>query len=311
MRTDSSFKSSNGTSTIHWVKWAPEGEPKAVFQIVHGMSEYIDRYEPFAEYLNSFGILVCGHDHAGHGKSAEPKDYGYFGEHDGWKRLADDVELLHKLVNEEYPGLPYIIMGHSMGSFVLRAYLSRYGKDLAGAVIMGTSGPNPMASAGLPLLAVLRTFKGGRGHSGMMTAAAFGSYNKRISNSRTPYDWLSRDDSIVDAYVADPGCGFEFTLAGYEDLQKMLVFINKDSWYSRVPKNVPLLLVSGGEDPVGAYGEGPKTVAKKLMESGCDAKLKLYDGMRHEILNEIGKEEPYEDIKNFVFKCIERSGAEA
>lgn len=294
------FLSSDQKSTVHVKTW-PVENPKAVLQITHGMSEFIERYDAFAKYLNQFGIFVAGHDHIGHGQSADPKDYGYFGEEGGWLFFADDVEKLRKMLRDEFPDIPYFVMGHSMGSFVARTWFAKYAKDVDGVIFMGTAGSNPALGVGKSLVKLLRTFKGGRYVSKLVTAMAFGSYNKHIPDAKTYNDWLTRDDAVVSEYVKDPRCGFSFSLAGYNDLFSMLQFINSPKWYNDVPKDIPVLLVAGDDDPVGEYGKGPAEVAEKMQEAGCeDVSLLLYEGMRHEVLNEFGKETVMDDIKKFI-----------
>ena len=299
--TEKTFLSKDGKSTIHYYVWAPAGEPVAILQITHGMAEHLLRYEPFAEYLNSYGILVCGHDHIGHGRSADPEDWGYFGEQDGWKIFVQDVEQLHQIMKVQYMDTPYFIMGHSMGSFVARAWLAMYGTGVDGAIIMGTAGANPALGVAKTLVKTIRKSKGSRHISGLLTKLAFGSYNKRIKPNRTPYDWLTRDGEIVDKYIADPACGFTFTAAGYADLFNLIGYISSENWYKLIPKHLPILFVAGADDPVGAYGAGPAEVAEGLENAGCeDISLILYENMRHEILNEFGKEAVYEDLRRFI-----------
>ncbi len=312
MKTEGRMKSSDKVSELYVATWMPEeaampdGKPVCILQIVHGMSEYVDRYAAFAEYLNGFGVLVTGEDHIGHGHSAMPEDYGYFAHEDGWKYLVDDVERLHRQTAEAWPGVPYVVMGHSMGSFLTRAYLAMYGKDIDGAVIMGTAGTNKALSAGKAVAGLIRGLKGERARSGLVTALAFGSYCKRIPDRKTNNDWLSRDEAVVSAYREDPMCGFTFTLSGYMDLFSLLQYINDPNWYRLVKKDLPILITAGKEDPVGAYGEGPAEVCSKLLAEGCErVSLDLYEGMRHEILNEIGREQVYEDVGNFVLACAE------
>lgn len=296
----STFQSTDNKSNIYVKTW-PVENPRAVLQITHGMSEYIDRYDAFAKYLNTQGIYVLGHDHIGHGHSAERKDYGYFGKEDGWKIFASDVEKLYKAGREEFKDIPYFVMGHSMGSFVARTWFAMFKEQPDGVIFMGTAGKNNAIGAGKALVNILKTFKGDRAKSKLVTIMAFGKYNERIKNYKTYNDWLTRDQKVVDAYVADPACGFTFTLGGYSDLFSLLDYINKDSWYKDVPKDVPVLVTAGMEDPVGEYGKGPAEVAEKLQDAGCeDVSLLLYDGMRHEILNEFGKETVMEDIKKFI-----------
>jgi len=294
------FLSTDGKSNIHVKTWLVEN-PKAILQITHGMSEYIERYDAFAKFLNSNGIAVVGHDHIGHGQSANPKDYGYFGEKDGWLCFAADVEKMFEITKAEYPNTPYFLMGHSMGSFVARAWFSKHCKDIDGIIFMGTAGSNPALGLGKALVSTIRAFKGSRHHSRTVTAVAFGTYNDHIPNYKTYNDWLTRDQAVVDEYVKDPSCGFVFTLAGYADLFNLLSYINSNQWYKDIPKDIPILLIAGDDDPVGSYGKGPTEVAAKLEEAGCeDVSLLLYEGMRHEILNEFGKEAVMEDLKRFI-----------
>ncbi len=300
--TEKTFLSKDGKSTVHYYVWEPEGQPVAVLQLVHGMAEHISRYAPLAEYLNQYGVLVCGNDHIGHGNSAKPEDWGYFGEENGWKYMVQDVEQLHGMIKVQYMDIPYFILGHSMGSFITRAWLAMFGNGVDGAIIMGTAGTNKALGVAKFLVKVIRAFKGSRHLSKLITGAAFGSYNKRIKPQRTNYDWLTRDNEIVDKYIADPACGFTFTTAGYADLFNVIGYVSSEQCYKLVPKDLPLLLVSGREDPVGSYGDGPAEVAEKLQEAGCDdVSLILYEDMRHEILNEFGKETVMEDIRRFIF----------
>ena len=308
--TEKTFTSKDTKSTVHYYVWEPQGEPVAILQIVHGMAEHITRYAPLAEYLNTYGVLVCGNDHIGHGNSSKPEDWGYFGEAGGWKVMVQDVEQLHGMMKVKYMDTPYYILGHSMGSFITRAWLAMYGQGIDGAIIMGTAGTNKALGFAKFLVKIIRKFKGSRHFSKLLTTAAFGSYNKRIKPSRTPYDWLTRDEAIVDKYIEDPACGFTFTTAGYADLFNVIGYVSSEQWYKLVPKDMPLLLVAGREDPVGAYGDGPAEVAEKLQEAGCeDVSLILYEDMRHEILNEFGKETVMDDIKRFIFG-EEAAGAE-
>ena len=299
--TEKTFLSKDGKSTVHYYVWEPEGDPVAILQITHGMAEHLLRYEGFAEYLNGFGILVCGNDHIGHGRSSAPEDWGYFGENEGWKIFVQDVEQLHEIMKVQYMDIPYFLMGHSMGSFVARAWLAMYGNGVDGAVIMGTAGTNPALGIAKFLVKTIRKFKGSRHISKLLTVLAFGGFNKRIKPGRTDFDWLTRDNAIVDKYIDDPACGFTFTTAGYADLFGLIGYISSDNCYKLIPKPLPILLVAGAEDPVGSYGDGPAEVAEKLETAGCtDVSLILYEGMRHEILNEIGKETVMDDIRRFI-----------
>ena len=304
MRTDHEFQSTDGVNNIVWTLWEPETKPVAVLQIIHGMSEHILRYDDFARYLNGFGIVVAGDDHLGHGRTAKPGDLGYFGEKKGWKFLREDEEKLHHILKDMYPDCKVSVLGHSMGSFILRGWMAKHGKNSGNFIIMGTCGKNSAAGAGITLCKALRLTKGSKGHSDLLDKMAFGAYAKRITNPRTPFDWLTTDDAIVDKYIDDPYCGFPFTIAGYQDLLSTIQYIGDDKWYTLVPKNRPILIVSGWDDPVGNYGKGPAEVCEKLRAAGCgDVSLTLFENMRHEILNEHGKEAVYELIKDFVLEA--------
>jgi len=298
------FPSSDGKSTISYEIWAPEEKPVAILQLVHGMSEYVHRYEELALYLNKQGILVTGEDHIGHGHSADYADYGYFGPENGWQHMVEDVETLRSITAEAYPGVPYIMMGHSMGSFITRAWMAKYGSSVDGTILMGTAGKNPAIGFGIFLAKLIKKLKGERHKSRLLTIMAFGSYSKRIPDAKTHSDWLTRDQAVVNAYVEDSMCGFIFKTAGYIDLFEMLKYINTEEWYTAIPKELPVLVIAGKEEPVGEYGNGPTEVAEGLIAAGCSkTQLSLYDDMRHEILNEFGKEEVFEELNDYILAC--------
>ena len=314
-----SFKSSDKTSTIQYYIWRPTDEahrekPVAILHIIHGMSEYVGRYGGFASWLAEQGILVAGDDHIGHGTSARPEDYGYFGHNDGWKHLVDDEEQLRNILRKEYPDTPYVILGHSMGSFILRAWLAMYAKaaDVDGCIVMGTCGTNKALGAGAALTTLLMGIKGEKKKSNLITGLAMGGYAKPFAAEGSPVAWLSRDKDLVHAYEQDPMCGFPFTLGGYLDLFALIRYICADEWYQKVPKNLTLLITSGANDPVGDMGKGPAEVYDKLQAAGCqDVNLLLYEDMRHEILNEIGKDRVWEDMRDFVMDMAEEHGLPA
>lgn len=299
-RKEYSAPSKSGVADVYARMWLPEGEPKAIMQIAHGMAEHGERYEAFAKYLCEKGFAVLVDDHVGHGKSVKSDDdLGYFGENGGWDAFVEDERALTEKVKKEYPDTPIVFFGHSMGSFIAREYIRRYGKDerIRAAVICGTSGKNPASGIAVKLAGAIAKVKGSRYRSKFINSVAFGTYNGRIRNARTAFDWLTRDEKIVDEYIADKYCGFLFTAAGYKDLFTVLDTVSGKDWYSGVTNDLPLMVVSGEEDPVGTYGKGIKQVYNDLIQSGQkDVTLRLYPGMRHEILNEHGKEKVYEDI---------------
>lgn len=304
LKKEFTFRSRDGVNTCRAYSWAPEdGRIKGVFQIIHGMVEYVERYDDFATFLSAHGFLVVGEDHLGHGRTAATeKDLGYFCPDDPETILVRNAHRLKKIIQEQNPGVPYFIMGHSMGSFIFRRYLTMYGKGIDGAIVMGTGVmPAIVTGFGVFMTDLLKFFYGDRHVSRLITKLAFGGYNKKIPDVRTGSDWLSRDENVVDAYVRDPLCTFKFSLNAYRALFKLLGYVCKEKNLTAIPKSLPIFVVSGTADPVGNYGKGPKAVYEQYQRLGIeDVRLKLYDGYRHEILNETGKEEPYSDILNWL-----------
>lgn len=301
-KTELYFDSANGKDRVQYFIFEPDMEPKAVIRFVHGMAEHVERYEEYFTYLADKGFLVSADNHIGHkGSVASDDDLGYFADHDGWKYLVEDEKKLTDLMREKYPHLPVFLYGHSMGSFIARAYLTRYADTLSGAIICGSAGSNPMLGMGKKMAAFLRKIKGARHRSGLMTMIMFGSYNKKYKDPKSAYAWLTRDEQVVCAYEADPYCGFMFTISGYQDLMELLDRVNADSWYESVPVELPILVVSGSMDPVGGWSEGIYEIDQKLRrKQRNDVTVKLYKDMRHEIHNEIGKEGVWTDIANWV-----------
>lgn len=298
-RTDFYFDSRDNVSKIHAVRWEPdEGAPRMIFQIIHGMAEHVDRYEGFAEYLTQHGILVVADDHLGHGKSVTDGKTGYFCKQDPATVVVRDVHRLKKITQEAYPGVPYYILGHSMGSFIFRNYLCKYGRGINGAIIMGTGMQPKGLVIGLKAMAGLACLFGKSAKPcTFINNASFGTYLKRIPNPRTSNDWLTKDEAVVDKYNADPLCGFCFPGNGFKTLGELLWRINKKSNLEKMPKDLKILITSGAEDPVGEYGAGPKRVYDSYVAMGMtNVELKLYENDRHEILNETDKEQVYADI---------------
>ena len=298
-----SFRSSDGKTDIHAVKWIPEGEVKAILQISHGMVEYIERYEEFAEHLTGYGILTAGHDHLGHGHSVgTEEDFGYFAEEQGNTRLLRDINEMRKRLEKEYPDVPYFLLGHSMGSFLARQYISVYGQGLTGAVIMGTGyQPKALTMTGMALTKVTAAVKGWRYRSKLIDNMAFGGYNKKFEPARTDKDWLSRNEANVDAYKKEKRCSFMFTLNGYYNLFLSLYKLSCADYVGKMPKELPVLFVSGEDDPVGNFGEGVKKVYRQFEELGMKKiSMKLYPDDRHEILNELDRETVYGDITQWI-----------
>lgn len=306
-RTYFTFPSRDGFHTIHAMKWqSDETDPVAVLQLVHGMAEYIARYEETAVYFAKKGFVVVGDDHLGHGDTAkEYGDYGYFCKKDPVTVLVRDEHRLKKIVQKEYEGLPYFILGHSMGSLILRNYLCRYGSGIDGAVICGTAHYGRLSVfAGKLLTGILKLAGKGRNKSALLDDLMFGSHNKR-TDKRTSFDWLCTDEAVVDAYMNDPGCGFLFTVNGFDTLIGLVKALHKKSYLEKMPKDLRVLFIAGAEDPVGNYGKSVQEVYDAFLNLDLTkVQMKLYNDARHELLNEKQKQEVCEDISNWLFKVI-------
>jgi len=301
------FDSRDGISKIHAVRWIPEGDIVCILQIVHGMAEYIERYEEVAQYFAERGILVTGEDHLGHGKSvSEGGTYGYFCKQDPATVIVRDVHRLKKMTQEAYPGVPYVILGHSMGSYMLRNYLFRYGTGIQGAILCGTgSMPQGIISAAKVLAKIQELVLGGKHVAKRLDNMAFGAYNKRLQPERTDKDWLCTDEKVVDIYKNDSLCGFTFTVNGFQTMFEIITRLNKEENLSKMPKNLPVYFIAGEEDPVGDYGEGVKKAYHDFENAGMEnLSIKLYPGDRHEILNEKDREQVYEDVYSFIMNRV-------
>lgn len=305
------FDSRDKVTKIHAVKWIPNGEIKGIVQIIHGMAEYIERYDEFARYLASEGILVVGNDHLGHGKTANSEEeLGYFCEQDGATVLVRDVHRLKKIVQEQNIGKPYFICGHSMGSLILRSYITRYGKGIDGAVIVGTASSRKiLTNSGIFITGAMAKFFGWKHKSRLVNQILFGHYNDRVPDKKTPNDWICANEKIVEKYNKDDKCGFIFTLNGFRELSRLTAVINKKENLAKIPKDLPVYMLSGAEDPVGGYGEGVREVFENYIVTGLtDIEMKLYEGDRHEILNEEDRYQVYEDIYHWIIKQMEKRG---
>lgn len=309
LKEEFQYDSRDGKSKLHAVRYTPDREEdiRCVLQIVHGMAEYIERYEELAEFLTAKGIVVTGEDHMGHGKSVgKTGKYGYFCEQDPATVLVRDVHRLKKATQALYPHVPYVIMGHSMGSFIARNYMFRYGTGINAAIIMGTGMQPPAALSASKIVAgIQKAFCGPEHVSGLIDKLAFSSYNKEIQNPRTPFDWLSRDEERVDRYIADPMCGFVFTVNGFSTLFELISRLHNTENLKRIPKKLSVLMLSGDADPVGDYGKGVRRAYDSLRNAGIeDIQLKLYEGGRHELLNETNREEVMKDILDWLEKTV-------
>lgn len=305
-KTCSSFKSSNKMNDIVYYIYEPLCDIRGILQISHGMCEYIERYEEFIDYMAAQGILVCGNDHLGHGDSIlSEDDLGYFAPENGWKHLVKDLKYLTDLMKEKYPLIPYFILGHSMGSFLLRAYIMEYGSELRGVIISGTGGPNPLAGFGEYLSKFMIKRKGQRYRSKLFNKIFFHGFNKGIREDLSTFSWLTHDTSIVTQYTNNLKCNYIFTLNGFHNLIKVQRLTTNKAWANGIPKDIPKLIISGDKDPVGNWGKGINYTYNRLLKANVvDVTLKLYKDGRHEMLNEINRYEVYDDIWKWMKQYI-------
>lgn len=298
------YLSGDEKTEIYAVKWIPEGMINGVFQIIHGMAEHIGRYEEFARFLTQQGILVTAHDQLGHGESVtDEKEIGYFADDHAADILIGDIHILREKVQAEYPDVPYFIMGHSMGSFLLRMYLMRHPDRLAGAVIMGTGmQPSIALKFGRFVCRFLACFFKWHYKSRFITSIVIGGYNKKFAALHDGTSWLSRNVESNREYNESPKCGFMLTLNGYDTLFSLIQYIQDPVHMAQTPKDLPLLFVSGQDDPVGNFGKGVRNVCDRYKEEGCmDLTWKLYPDDRHEILNELDCDQVYRDIYDWIY----------
>ena len=307
MKKNLTFLSCDTITDIHAVEWMPEGEPKAVVQLIHGMVEYIERYDGFARFLNEHGIVVFGHDHLGHGQSVRSvEDWGFISETAPARSLVRDIHKLRKIAEKKYPDIPYIMLGHSMGSYLLRRYLTHKGAGLAGAIIIGTGQESDMVvRSGLMLVRATAKAKGWRHRSEKLQNLTYSSAYKQYDLTRTDLEnsWVCSDPKVMKSYYSDPRCSFLFTTSGFEALLSTVLFDNQKRNIEMIPKELPIYIISGEGDPVGNLGKGVKEVYQKYVKTGItDIECKLYPDMRHEILNEPGKQEVYDDVLAWIDK---------
>ncbi|GAA4393817.1 alpha/beta hydrolase [Ornithinibacter aureus] len=295
--TTTTVTASDGTA-LHTNRWVPDGAPKAVVQIAHGMAEHSARYARLAQALTEHGYAVYAHDHRGHGSTASEIDHGYFADENGWDAVVADMRAVTRFAQEENPGLPVFLLGHSMGSFLSRTYVIEDSRDLAGLVLSGTGGdPGPLGKIGLGVARLEKRVRGPRHVSALLDKLTFGQFNAAFKPNRTGFDWLSRDDAEVDAYVDDTYCGRTFTSGFFVDLFGGIQVINDRRQVARVRRDLPILLIAGDKDPVGDGGKGPRAVAEQYTSVGVlDVTCTLYPGARHEIFNETNRDEVTADL---------------
>lgn len=297
------YKSKDNKTQIHAVEWLPDEEPKAILQIAHGVTEYILRYEEFAQYLTQKGIAVVGNDHLGHGKSiAENAESMYFGPQGSWNWVVNDIRTCMEITKEKYPDKPYYLLGFSLGSFVERTYLIKYQERLNGAIVIGTGQTPNFQIALAKFMAKKEAKKVGEDHtSPTIKKLTFETYNKIFAPNRTEYDWLCANENAIDEYIKDDMRGGNMSAGLFREMLTGMEFSANQVNINKIDKNLPILFLSGDKDPVGEQGKGVKRAYNCFKKAGIkNVEMKLYSGLRHDILREESRQDIFEDIYKFI-----------
>lgn len=300
--------SNDGIHTVYGKIYIPVGTPKATIQIVHGMSEHIGRYEDFMSFMASHGFAVFAHDHLGHGKTAgDNANLGFIAEENGDSLLVDDVKSYGDLFLKDYNGIPHIVFGHSMGSFISRIYCEKYPENSDMLILSGTGGPQPLAPVGLAVTEFGGKVRGAEYKSEVSLKLIFNAYNQNFRDENCEHSWLTRDKESVDAYENDEQCNYQFSVKSLNDLVQLSTQCNSNEWFKNYRKDLPTLIISGELDPVGDNGRGVLEVYKRLQENEVkDLTFKLYSECRHELLNELNKDEVKNDILTWINNRINK-----
>ncbi|MGE8205072.1 alpha/beta hydrolase [Heyndrickxia sp. NPDC080065] len=310
MEVTSTFLKMDDQVEVFVKKWENLNEqPNAIVQLSHGMAEHIERYDDFAKFLVQHNIFVYGNDHRGHGRTGEKAGlFGFFSEQEGFERAVDDLYAVNLLIQKEYKDVPIILLGHSMGSFLARRYIQRYGESITGVIISGTGG-NPGLTGKLGKQIAKREIRkhGLKTPSPLLNRLSFGSYNKHFSNLKTEFDWLSSDPDEVEKYMNDPLCGFVCSAGYFYDLLKGLEMIHDNRLIQNIPKELPIFIFSGTEDPVGGYSKGVQKVIQQYKRNGLEnIESKFFTDGRHEMLNEKNKIDVYHLIFHWITRQLEK-----
>jgi alpha-beta hydrolase superfamily lysophospholipase len=307
MQSSSFTLAAPGGAELFVYRWQPDAPAKAVVQITHGLSEHAGRYERLASALTGAGYAVYAHDHRGHGRTARiPADLGFFADADGWRLCIDDLWLLNRRIAADHPGLPVILLGHSMGSFMTQQFIAEHGEALAGAVLSASSGkPPPLAAVGRLIARIERLRLGARGHSALIHALTFASFNRKFAPTRSYADWLSRDAAEVDKYLADPLCGFQPTVQLWIDFLDALPILAAPSRQARIPKRLPVYIIAGTRDPVSEETKALGQLLDAYRSQGLGrVEHRFYPDARHELFNETNRDEVTRDLIGWLDRTI-------
>ena len=302
--------SSSRRDRLHLYIWMPKDQPKPglIVQMTHGMVEHMGRYEELAQYLNAHGIGAIGHDTLGHGKSAQTSSqFGFFAKKNGDRCLVTDVARVTAYIRKQYPDSHIVLLGHSMGSFVSRQYLTQYGSKIDGAILMGTGDPGKIKVAfGLAVAGFTRVLRGDFYRSDLINYLMLDS-NDHYFFEKECTSWLSSNQDEVDRYHGDEYCGFQFTVSAYLDFFRILMKLAQNKGTTKIPKRLPILLLSGKDDAIGECGKGVTRVYDRYKKAGIhDVSMKLYPGMRHELLHETERKQVLEDILSWIEEHFEQ-----
>jgi alpha-beta hydrolase superfamily lysophospholipase len=308
MNTDHTFFTGSDGTPLFLHRWFPAEKPCAVIQIVHGMAEHAARYERLAQFLTDRGMAVYADDHRGHGLSvADGKSWGILADKDGFTKMVEDEKGITDRIRQEYPGIPVLLLGHSMGSFISRCYAAKYGGAIEGLILSGTGSHRyPELYVGLTIAELQKLFQGKKHPSKLLDKLAFGGYNQKFAPNQTSFDWLSRDEKEVDLYLADPMCGNIFPNGFYAEFFRALLYLKRQKSVDAIPTNLPVYVYSGDKDPVGSFGKGVTNVWKRYERHGIkNLEMQLFQGGRHEMLNETNREEVMQKLYDWIRKTME------